>query len=212
MAALRSQVQQQVRHAGVALQASSRKPDTVLLKRSVTSLQGLENSNSAAHMLCAHASDCCLRFFPGPRRWAPFRIDRIVMIRSKSMVGLASCCRARLQDGIIQALEQQVGQEAAGEDELQERLNFLAFKYALLVDMVRSHPRPVHPDRRVLIVPQKGLMHGLNARLSKAQEGMLHCRNPCAVPAVRHHQRTWKQEPIICIGTLNMVKTWGKAC
>ena len=53
------------------------------------------------------------------------------------------------QDGVIQALERQVGQEAAGEDELQERLNFLSFKYALLIDMVPPPPAlSVRPSPR----------------------------------------------------------------
>ena len=85
-----------------------------------------------------------------------------VKVHRNTIVGLASLWRARLQDGIIQALEQQVGQEAAGEDELQERLNFLAFKYALLVDMVRSASAPVPRNRAIhrasgfLMVSPKG--------------------------------------------------------
>jgi hypothetical protein len=41
------------------------------------------------------------------------------------------------QNDVIQQMEQQIGQEEADDCELQERLNFMSFKYALLIDMVR---------------------------------------------------------------------------
>ena len=53
------------------------------------------------------------------------------------------------QDGEIQQLLAARAQEAGAEGQLHERLNFMAFKYQLLVDMVGQHClRACLPDRR----------------------------------------------------------------
>lgn len=43
-----------------------------------------------------------------------------------------------MQDGEIKRLQAVLGQEAGAEDQLNERLNFVTFKYQLLIDMVSA--------------------------------------------------------------------------
>ena len=69
----------------------------------------------------------------------------ICRVGGYALVGTITVLQLYLQDGEIQQLLAARAQEAGAEGQLHERLNFVAFKYQLLVDMVSAATQP--PDR-----------------------------------------------------------------